>query len=118
MPRFSGRLGWGFRPALVAIDLVRGYTEPGVFSGTSLASTLGAAGVDTVVVRGLSTSGCVRATATDAMTLGLAPVMRQACTDRMPAPHRPGRQVRRRGQVGYGDRRRTAAAVAAIWVTA
>ena len=26
---FSGRLGWGARPALLVVDLVRAYTEPG-----------------------------------------------------------------------------------------
>ena len=26
---FSGRVGWGTRPALVVVDLVRAYTEPG-----------------------------------------------------------------------------------------
>ncbi len=58
------------------------------FAGTSLAATLHAAGVDTVVVAGVSTSGCVRATATDALTAGLVPrVVREACADRSPALH-------------------------------
>jgi maleamate amidohydrolase len=171
---FSGRLGWGARPALLVVDLVRAYTEPGgpfllpdpgpavaataalvdaaragghpvvwtvvrytaglvdgglfvrkvpalaafaddaeggwgaiapplrprpgepvvakqyasAFSGTSLAATLHAAAVDTVVVAGVSTSGCVRASATDALSHGLRPlVVRQACADRSPALH-------------------------------
>jgi maleamate amidohydrolase len=169
---FSGRVGWGERPALVVVDLVRAYTEPdgpfglpdpgpavaavdalvtaaraaghpvvwtvvryapdladgglfvrkvpalacfaegaagdwgrlaldpapgetvvvkqyaSAFAGTSLAATLHAAGVDTVVVAGVSTSGCVRATATDALTAGLRPlVVREACADRSPALH-------------------------------
>jgi len=37
------------------------------FFGTSLASDLNAAGVNSVVVTGLTTSGCVRATAVDAL---------------------------------------------------
>lgn len=171
-PAFSGRLGWGRRPVLVVVDLVRAYTEPegpfalpdaaaaveanqrlvaaardagvrivwttvryaadlsdggwfvrkvpalaafaegapgnwgaftlppepgdlvvvkqyaSAFAGTSLAATLAAADVDTVVVTGVSTSGCVRATATDALTVGLRPiVVRQACADRGPALH-------------------------------
>ncbi|MGY1703453.1 isochorismatase family protein [Geodermatophilus sp. SYSU D00697] len=58
------------------------------FFGTSLASTLRAAGVDTVVVAGVSTSGCVRATAMDALNNGFRPqVVRQACADRTPALH-------------------------------
>jgi maleamate amidohydrolase len=169
---FSGRLGWGRRPALVVVDLVRAYTEPdgpfalpepgpavaataelvgaaragghpvfwtvvryspgladaglfvrkvpalaafaedapggwgelalkpdpaepvvvkqyaSAFFGTSLAATLHAGGVDTVVVAGVSTSGCVRATATDALNHGLrAQVVRQACADRSPRLH-------------------------------
>ncbi|GAA3225261.1 N-carbamoylsarcosine amidohydrolase [Pseudonocardia petroleophila] len=169
---FSGRVGWGERPALVVVDLVRAYTETGgpfllpdaapavaataelvdaartagrpvvwtvvrydrglsdgglfvrkvpalaafadgaeggwgglvlepaagepvvakqyasAFFGTSLAATLHAAGVDTVVITGVSTSGCVRATATDALNHGFRPqVVRDACADRTPELH-------------------------------
>jgi maleamate amidohydrolase len=169
---FSGRVGWGERPAVVVVDLVRAYTEPdgpfalpepggavaataelvqaaratghpvvwtvvryasgladgglfvrkvpalaafaedadggwgelalspapgepvvvkqyaSAFFGTSLAGTLHAAGVDTVVVTGVSTSGCVRATAMDALNHGFRPqVVRQACADRSASLH-------------------------------
>lgn len=169
---FSGRVGWGERPALVVVDLVRAYTEPGgpfllpdpgpavrataalveaarsaghpvvwtvvrydrglsdgglfvrkvpalaafadgadggwgglvlepvpgepvvakqyasAFFATSLAGTLHTAGVDTVVVAGVSTSGCIRATATDALGHGFRPqVVRDACADRSPELH-------------------------------
>ena len=58
------------------------------FFGTSLASTLTALRVDTVLVTGFSTSGCVRATALDALQHGFAPfVVREACGDRDPRPH-------------------------------
>jgi maleamate amidohydrolase len=58
------------------------------FAGTGLAAILRDAGVDTVVVTGVSTSGCVRATATDALTVGLRPiVVAEACDDRTPALH-------------------------------
>lgn len=58
------------------------------FFGTSLASTLHALGVDTVVLAGFSTSGCVRASATEALCHGLRPqVVRQACADRSPQLH-------------------------------
>lgn len=171
-PAFSGRVGWGVAPALVVVDLVRGYTEldgpfalpaaasavaatatlveaaraggrpvvwtivrytadladgglfvrkvpalaafadgaPGgwdaltlaplnseqviakqyasAFVGTSLAATLHVAGIDTLVVTGVSTSGCVRATATDALHHGFRPqVVRDACADRSPDLH-------------------------------
>ena len=58
------------------------------FFGTSLASTLTAMGIDTLLITGLSTSGCVRATALDALQHGFAPfVIREACGDRHEAPH-------------------------------
>jgi maleamate amidohydrolase len=164
---FSGRVGWGGVPALLVVDLVRAYTEPGgpfllpdagpavaatealveaaraggrpvvwtvvrytqgladgglfvrkvpalaafaedaeggwgelvlkpapgepvivkqyasAFFGTSLAATLHTAGVDTVVVAGVSTSGCIRASATDALGYGFRPqVVGDACADR------------------------------------
>ena len=45
-------------------------------------------GVDTLLITGLSTSGCVRATTLDALQYGFAPfVVREACGDRHPAPH-------------------------------
>lgn len=171
---FSGRVGWGVRPAVVVIDLVRAYTERGgpfelpdaapavaataelvdsarsaghpvcwtvvryaagmadgglfarkvpalaafaedaegdwgaiapplrphrgepvvvkqyasAFFGTSLASTLHTMGADTVVLAGVSTSGCVRASATDALNHGFRPqVVRQACADRSAELH-------------------------------
>ena len=59
------------------------------FFGTDLASGLTAGGVDTVVVAGFSTSGCVRATAVDALQHGFRPmVVEQAVADRDPGPHR------------------------------
>jgi maleamate amidohydrolase len=169
---FSGRVGWGARPALLVVDLVRAYTEPGgpfllpdpapavaatadlvdaaraagrpvvwtvvrytrglsdgglfvrkvpalaafaedaeggwgglvlkpapgepviakqyasAFFGTSLAATLQSGGVDTLVIAGVSTSGCIRASATDALAHGFRPqVVRDACADRTPELH-------------------------------
>ncbi len=61
---------------------------PSAFFGTSLASTLHTRGVDTVVIGGFSTSGCVRATALDALCHGFVPiVVRDACADRGTQPH-------------------------------
>jgi nicotinamidase-related amidase len=58
------------------------------FFGTSLASTLTASRVDTLLIAGVSTSGCVRATALDACQHGFVPwVVRDAVGDRHPAPH-------------------------------
>lgn len=58
------------------------------FFGTSLAATLHAWGVDTVVLCGLSTSGCVRASGVDAVQHGFRPiVVAEACGDRAAGPH-------------------------------
>jgi len=58
------------------------------FFGTPLASLLADKGVDTLLIAGLSTSGCVRASALDALQSGFAPfVVRDACGDRHPGPH-------------------------------
>lgn len=68
------------------VVLVKQYAS--AFFGTSLASTLTAAGVDTLIVCGVSTSGCVRATAVDAIQHGFVPlVVRDAVGDRDPRPH-------------------------------
>lgn len=61
---------------------------PSAFFGTPLASYLTAAGVDTCIVVGLTTSGCVRATVVDAMQHGFVPVVvREAVGDRAAGPH-------------------------------
>lgn len=58
------------------------------FFGTSLASTLTALGIDTLLIAGVSTSGCVRATAVDACQNGFVPiVVRDAVGDRHPDVH-------------------------------
>ena len=58
------------------------------FFGTSLAAMLTATGIDTLLITGFSTSGCVRATTLDAMQNGFVPyVVREACGDRDSRPH-------------------------------
>lgn len=58
------------------------------FFGTSLASLLHAQGVDCVLLAGMSTSGCVRASTVDAIQHGFIPVVvSDACGDRHPSPH-------------------------------
>jgi len=69
-------------------ELIISKQYPSAFFGTSLASTLTAACIDTVILTGLSTSGCVRATCVDSMSHGFRTiVVRDACGDRHPAPH-------------------------------
>ncbi len=58
------------------------------FFGTRLAEALHERGVDTLLIAGLSTSGCVRASTVDACQHGFVPlVVREAVGDRHPAPH-------------------------------
>jgi maleamate amidohydrolase len=58
------------------------------FFGTELASLLDAAGRDSVIVTGASTSGCVRATVVDALQHGYRPLVpREAVGDRNPDAH-------------------------------
>jgi maleamate amidohydrolase len=69
-------------------ELVVSKQYPSAFFGTSLASTLTAMGVDSVLLTGLTTSGCVRASCVDAMSHGFrTAVVSDACGDRHPGPH-------------------------------
>jgi len=63
-------------------------TVPSAFFGTSLAAWLTQRGVQTLVVAGAVTSGCVRASVVDAMQLGFRPLVLSDCVgDRALAPH-------------------------------
>ncbi len=69
-------------------ELVISKQYPSAFFGTSLAATLTSWGIDTLILTGLSTSGCVRATCVDTCSYGFIPiVVREAVGDRHPAPH-------------------------------
>lgn len=58
------------------------------FFGTNLASMLTSSGVDTLILCGVTTSGCVRASAIDGVQNGFRTiVVRQAVGDRAPGPH-------------------------------
>jgi maleamate amidohydrolase len=77
----------GLEPQTDEIVLSKQY--PSAFFGTSLAATLTARGIDQVILGGLSTSGCVRATCVDAMSHGFrTAVVADACGDRHPEPHK------------------------------
>jgi maleamate amidohydrolase len=68
------------------VILIKQYAS--AFFGTSLAAMLTAQGVDTLIITGCSTSGCVRATAVDAMQHGFRPIVPRECVgDRHEAPH-------------------------------
>ncbi len=66
--------------------LVKKYAS--AFFGTSLASTLTAAGVDTLLIAGCTTSGCVRASAVDGCQHGFRTIVIEECVgDRAQGPH-------------------------------
>lgn len=61
---------------------------PSAFFGTSLAPLLTSMGIDNVILTGLTTSGCVRASCVDSMSHGfITTVVRDACGDRHASPH-------------------------------
>lgn len=94
--RALGHLKSGTRA--VAIDERLGATSDEVvivkkgasaFFGTPLAAMLTAWGVDTAIITGAATSGCVRATVVDALQYGFRPIVPLECVgDRAAGPHR------------------------------
>jgi maleamate amidohydrolase len=76
----------GVEPGKGELVIVKNYAS--VFFGTSLAATLTAAGVDTLMITGCTTSGCVRASAVDAVQNGFRPIVVRECVgDRHDGPH-------------------------------
>ncbi|MBL8631321.1 MAG: isochorismatase family protein [Rhodospirillaceae bacterium] len=81
-----GQFVEGLEPLPNEVVITKQYAS--AFAGTNLAATLAAAGVDTVLHAGWSTSGCVRASALDSCQHGFIPiVIREAVGDRHQAPH-------------------------------
>ena len=69
-------------------DLVIVKNYPSCFFGTSLISMLHAQGIDTLVLIGCSTSGCVRASAIDGVQYGFRIIVPRECVgDRHDGPH-------------------------------
>ncbi len=61
---------------------------PSAFFGTHLASLLIRLGVDTLIITGCTTSGCVRATVVDAMQYSFRAIVPRECVaDRAKGPH-------------------------------
>ncbi len=81
----------GAFPALLAprdTEMVITKQYASAFFGTSLASSLTANGVDTLIITGVSTSGCIRATSIDAISHGFIPIIvREAVGDRHKQVH-------------------------------
>lgn len=69
-------------------DLYMFKRYPSAFFGTDLVSVLQRNGVDTVVVIGATTSGCVRATVVDSFSYGFRTIVaEQCCGDQDPDAH-------------------------------
>jgi nicotinamidase-related amidase len=93
----SGMKALMARTRLVEIDdrLAPSEAEPVIvkhgasgFHGTNLAALLAGAGIDTVLIAGATTSGCVRATVVDAVQSGFNVLVPRDCVaDRAQAPH-------------------------------
>ena len=70
-------------------DLVIRKSKPSVFFATSLLSSLVSLGVDTLIITGCTTSGCVRATVVDAFSYNYHVVVVEECAfDRSMTPHK------------------------------
>jgi maleamate amidohydrolase len=73
-------------PAPQDLIIVKNY--PSCFFGTTLASTLFGMKIDTTILLGCSTSGCVRAAAIDAIQYGFRVIVPRECVgDRHVGPH-------------------------------
>jgi nicotinamidase-related amidase len=76
----------GLQPQPGEVVITKQYAS--AFFGTTLASTLTAMRIDTVLIAGVSTSGCIRATAVDCCQHGFVPiVVSDAVGDRTRAVH-------------------------------
>ena len=74
------------RPNADELVLIKNYAS--AFFGTSLQATLSADGVDTIILAGCSTSGCIRATAIDGMQHSFHVIVARECVgDRHQGPH-------------------------------
>ena len=69
-------------------DVVFEKYKPSVFFGTQLESMLNYDGIDTVIVTGMTTSGCVRATAVEAFSYNYRTIVPEECVaDRSQISH-------------------------------
>ena len=76
----------GIEPAEGEVVITKQYAS--AFFGTGLAEKLNERGIDTLIITGVTTSGCIRATCVDAVSYGFIPiVVADACGDRHAAPH-------------------------------
>ncbi len=82
----AGQIVPELRP--IAGELLVRKQQPSAFHDTPLAAWLIQRGVDTIVVAGCTTSGCVRATVVDAISRNYRPIVARDCVgDRAAGPH-------------------------------
>jgi maleamate amidohydrolase len=80
-PGGYGDFAEGLEPAAGEVVITKQYAS--AFFGTSLAATLTSQGIDSLLMAGVSTSGCIRASAVDACQHGFIPlIVREAVGDR------------------------------------
>ncbi len=89
MMEVGGDLGkWADGLEPLDTELVISKQYPSAFFGTSLASSLNAAKIDTLIITGVTTSGCIRATCIDTVSYGFRPIIvEDAVGDRDERPH-------------------------------
>lgn len=76
----------GVEPIDTEVIIVKQFAS--AFFGTSLSSLLLSRGIDTIILTGCTTSGCIRATAVDGVQHGLRVIVPRECVgDRHAAPH-------------------------------
>lgn len=69
-------------------DVIFEKYKPSIFFGTQLESMLNSEGADTVIVTGMTTSGCVRATVVDAFSYNYQVIVPEECVaDRSQVSH-------------------------------
>lgn len=69
-------------------DYIVSKIQPSAFFGTNLSAWLIGKGIDTVIVTGCTTSGCVRASVVDSMSYNFKTIVATDCVgDRAMAPH-------------------------------
>jgi maleamate amidohydrolase len=84
---FEGQIVALLEPA--AHETILRKTQPSAFFGTGYADLLRRQGVDTVIVAGCTTSGCVRATVVDSMSYDFRTIVARDCVgDRSLAAHK------------------------------
>ena len=80
--------GWPSELDIDPNEIVITKQYPSAFFETCLSKKLNNLEIDTLIITGLTTSGCIRATCVDAISYGFRPiVVKDACGDRHEKPH-------------------------------